>query len=90
MRESVVEMALVQSVKDSGGKAYKFVSPGQNGVPDRIVILPVPKQHRDIVHRYFKFVECKAPGKKPQPLQIKEHDYIRSIGHKIEVLDARL
>lgn len=40
MRERDVERYLRERVKQLGGRAYKFVSPGNNGVPDRIVMLP--------------------------------------------------
>lgn len=40
MNESAIEARLVRAVKASGGLCYKFVSPGNPGVPDRIVILP--------------------------------------------------
>ena len=40
MLEKEIEKILVQGVKALGGKAYKWVSPGNNGMPDRIVMLP--------------------------------------------------
>lgn len=40
MRESTIEARLVRGVKKRGGLCYKFTSPGNPGVPDRIVILP--------------------------------------------------
>lgn len=40
MKESAVEAKLVRMVRDRGGLCYKFVSPGNPGVPDRIVITP--------------------------------------------------
>ena len=40
MKERDVEVLLREGVKQLGGKAYKWVSPGNAGVPDRIVILP--------------------------------------------------
>ena len=40
MREKDIEKILVDGVKGTGGRAYKWVSPGNNGVPDRIVFLP--------------------------------------------------
>lgn len=40
MKESAIEAKLVRMVKDRGGLCYKFVSPGNPGVPDRIVITP--------------------------------------------------
>lgn len=40
MKESEVEHRLVQMVRKRGGLCYKFVSPGNPGVPDRIIITP--------------------------------------------------
>ena len=40
MRESVVEKKFAAEVKKRGGLAVKFVSPGFNGVPDRLVLFP--------------------------------------------------
>ena len=55
MRENEIERRLAVSVKEMGGMAVKFVSPGLDGVPDRIVLLPGGKA---------AFVELKAPGKR--------------------------
>ena len=60
MREKTIEQKLVQAVKAKGGIAPKFVSPGFSGVPDRLILLPDGK---------CGFVEVKAPGEKPRPLQ---------------------
>ena len=40
MKESEVEKILVDEVRGAGGYAPKWVSPGNVGVPDRIVFLP--------------------------------------------------
>ena len=40
MKESELERILVEEVRKEGGKAYKWVSPGNDGVPDRIVFFP--------------------------------------------------
>ena len=40
MYESTFERKLCEYIKSLGGKAYKWVSPGTPGVPDRIAILP--------------------------------------------------
>ena len=53
MRESSVETKLCKFVKSLGGVAWKWVSPGRNGVPDRICLLPGGR---------VIFVELKQPG----------------------------
>lgn len=53
MNEKHIERKLVEAVKKSGGLAPKFVSPGWDGVPNRIVLLPCGR---------MAFVELKAPG----------------------------
>lgn len=40
MLEKEIEKILVAEVKKLGGRAYKWISPGNDGVPDRIVIFP--------------------------------------------------
>lgn len=79
MRESLIERALVQRVKDLGGLCDKFTSPGRRGVPDRVVTLP---GNRVI------WVELKAPGKQPTPLQQRDHDRRRALGCDVRVIDS--
>lgn len=79
-RESSIEKNLVKQVKAAGGHAYKFVSPGRRGVPDRLVILPGGR---------VVFVECKAPGQKPRPEQEREHKRLQALGVKVVVLDSK-
>ncbi|UUZ96006.1 VRR-NUC domain-containing protein [Paenibacillus sp. P25] len=79
MRESTLEQRLVREVKKIGGIAPKWVSPGNNGVPDRIVILP---NGRTV------YVEMKAPGEKPTALQERWVKRLRAMGHKVYVLDS--
>jgi hypothetical protein len=78
MRESVIEMALTKQVKQMGGKALKFISPGNTGMPDRLVLLPKGK---------VGFVEVKAPGKAPRPLQLARHEMLKNLGFQVHVLD---
>ena len=40
MREKYIEQKLIKAVKAIGGIALKFISPGYNGVPDRLILLP--------------------------------------------------
>ena len=79
MRESKIERRLAASVKRMGGLAVKFVSPGLDGVPDRIVLLP---------GRKIAFVELKAPGKKLRVLQEKRKRQLESLGFPVYVIDG--
>ena len=78
MREKQIEKKLISEVKKRGGICPKWVSPGFDGVPDRIVLLP---------HGKFAFVEVKAPGEKPRPLQLSRHRLLRRLGFRVYVLD---
>jgi hypothetical protein len=69
--EKYIEQKLVRVVKERGGIAPKFVSPGLDGVPDRIVLLPMGR---------MAFVELKAPGKKMRPLQVKRKTQLEALG----------
>jgi hypothetical protein len=80
MREKVVEAYLRDRVKEIGGKAYKFVSPGNNDVPDRLVCLPGGQA---------VFAELKAPGKKPTALQINQQNKLAKMGFSVWTLDSK-
>lgn len=77
--ESGIERALVRSVKKMGGMAVKFVSPGLDGVPDRIVLLPDGK---------CAFVELKAPNRKLRVLQEKRKRQLEGLGFMVYVIDG--
>lgn len=79
MREKKIEQKLVTAVKKHGGICPRFVSPGFDGMPDRLLLLP---------HGRFAFVEVKAPNQKPRPLQLSRHRLLRRLGFRVYVLDA--
>jgi hypothetical protein len=60
MTEAEIERYFVWAVRRTGGVAYKFSSPTQRGVADRIACLPDGKTW---------FVELKRPGGRLSPLQ---------------------
>ena len=78
MREKTIEQKFRAAVKTAGGLAVKFTSPGFDGVPDRLALLPGGR---------MAFVEVKAPGEKPRPLQLSRHKLLRRLGFKVYVLD---
>ena len=79
MREKSIEQKLTLMVKKRGGICPKFVSPGFDGVPDRIVLLPGGR---------MAFVEVKAPGQKPRPLQVARQKLLERLGFRVYVLDS--
>lgn len=78
MRESKIEAYLVQRVKASGGEVRKVKWIGRNSAPDRIVMLP---------DNTF-WAELKAPGEKPTAAQFREHERMRKMGQRVEVIDS--
>ena len=77
-RERDIEKELIRMVKDHGGMALKFVSPGLSGVPDRLLLFPGGR---------VVFAEVKAPGKKLRPLQMKRKMQLESLGFKVYIVD---
>lgn len=81
MSEKQIERALIKAVKDAGGLCLKWVSPGWDGAPDRIVLF------EDNGIGLISFVEVKAPGGKVRKIQQVRHRQLRSMGFKVFVLD---
>ena len=77
--ERDIEQKLVKAVKAKGGLAPKFVSPGFDGVPDRIVLLP---------HGRIAFIELKAKGRKMRPLQVRRKRQLESLGFSVYCIDS--
>lgn len=79
MREKSIESKLAAEVRKHGGLAPKFVSPGLDGVPDRLVLLPGGKA---------AFAELKAPGKTLRPLQAVRKRQLEKLGFRVFVIDS--
>lgn len=79
MRESALESKLVREVKNIGGLALKWTSPGQRGVPDRLILLPEGR---------VEFVEMKAPGKPLEPLQERWARILSEMGFGVRKIDS--
>lgn len=78
MSEKELEEMFRDAVRKAGGCAYKFVSPGKSGVPDRLVVLP---------GNCIGFVELKAPGKQPRADQRHRQKELKRLGCYVAVLD---
>ena len=78
MLENKVETQLRKKVEEIGGKAFKFSSPGSNGVPDRIILYK----------SNCYFVELKRPGEALRPLQRVVVKKFKKLGFKVYVIDS--
>ena len=74
MREKVIESKLNQAICRHGGLALKLVSPGFNGVPDRLILMTGG-------------IAAFAEGQKPRPLQVRRMEQLRELGFKVFVID---
>lgn len=79
MREKSIESKLTAEVRRLGGLAPKFVSPGLDGVPDRLILLPGGK---------VAFAELKGPGKTLRPLQAVRKRQLEALGFRVFVIDS--
>lgn len=79
MRERELEKILVDEVKKLGGRAYKWVSPGNDGVPDRIVIMP---------GRGPIFVELKSETGRLSGLQKAQQERLKGLGQDVRVVQG--
>ena len=79
--EKSIEIYLRDRIKKVGGIAFKFISPGNDGVPDRLICLPDGK---------VIFVELKAPGKTTRPLQGLQISRLRNLNFKVFIKPATL
>ena len=77
MKESEIESKLVEEVRKLGGVAFKWVSPGNTGVPDRIIILP-----KGIIW----FVELKTDSGQLRPTQKRQIARLNALGVQTYVL----
>lgn len=79
MDEKYIERKFTEAVKKKGGLALKFVSPGTDGVPDRIVLFPMGR---------IAFVELKSPGQKMCLLQMRRKGQFERLGFKVFCIDG--
>lgn len=78
--EKDIEAYLGKQVKALGGLSLKWLSPGLDGVPDRIILLPGGR---------VIFAETKDTGKKPRKKQLHRHDQLRALGFRVIVPDSK-
>lgn len=80
MRENEIERFFIKECKRKGWLPLKFVSPSMAGLPDRIVLLPGGQVF---------FVELKATGRKPRPIQLAAHRVLNQMRFTVFVIDSK-
>lgn len=80
MRENEVEKYLLTRIKTMGGRVIKLNSSSMRGLPDRMILLPKGRIY---------FVELKAPGKTPRPLQAAVIKSMIDMGFEVLVIDTK-
>ena len=89
MRERDIEAHLVKRVKELGGECRKVQWVGRLGAPDRLVMLPRGRASSGSFSACSTlWVELKAPGAKPRPSQVREHERMRAMGQCVVVIDS--
>ena len=76
-REKDIEKYMACRIERLGGVAFKFTSPGNDGVPDRLVILPGGR---------ILFVELKTKGGRLKPIQVWQQERIRRRGVEVRTV----
>lgn len=79
MNEKLLERKLTKAAKMMGGLSLKFISPGLDGVPDRIILLP---------GGHIGFAEIKTTGMKPRPIQMRRKRQLEALGFPVFILDG--
>ena len=77
MLEKEIEKKLVEGIRRLGGRAYKWVSPGSNGVPDRIIVMPGGR---------ILFVELKTSTGVVSKLQKRQIRMLSQMGCDVRVV----
>jgi hypothetical protein len=88
VRERDIEAHLVKRVKELGGEVRKVKWVGRRGAPDRLVMMPTHSRSGPWSACPTVWVELKAPGKKAEPHQLREHKRMAAMGQRVVVIDS--
>ncbi|MDR1240728.1 MAG: VRR-NUC domain-containing protein [Oscillospiraceae bacterium] len=79
MTEKKIEQKLIKAIRNFGGLALKFISPGFVGAPDRIILFPGGRS---------VFAELKSPEGKMRPIQVRRKQQLENLGFKVFVINS--
>lgn len=78
--EKKTESYLIERTRALGGQSYKWSSPNNRGVPDRICLFPF---------NTILFVEVKSEGKKPSKLQQLVLNKLKRLAAHVYVVNTK-
>lgn len=93
-RRSVPDRLVLRNGMDNAVQRLKSLIDvaGFSGIYDRVEEVGrvrLEQEVRGIVADMVAFIELKAPGKHPTPLQLREHARLRELGFLVLVLDTK-
>ena len=88
MLEKDIEKKGGEHAKKKGVLHLKFTSPGRAAVPDRLLLSEIPEFLRPVIAKHIRFVEYKREGQKPTEAQTREHERLRALGFRVDVIDS--
>ncbi len=88
MLEKQIEAKGGEHAKKKGVLHLKFTSPGRAAVPDRLLLSEIPEFLRPVIAKHIRFVEYKRKGQKPTEAQTREHERLRALGFRVDVIDS--
>jgi len=77
MLETFVQRSIVKHYRRLGYIVIRLRATDTAGIPDLLIL-------KDGI---ASFIECKAPGKEPTPIQLHKHEELRKEGFKVQVID---
>lgn len=80
MRERDIEQWLRRQIESMGGQAFKFTSPGNDGVPDRLAVLP---------GGLIYFIELKTSRGQLAPLQVWQQNRLTDLGCRVRTIKGK-
>lgn len=81
--ESKLEKRRKDQVESEGGLYLKQT--GHAGIPDRLILMPIPEEHRELVARYVRFEELKAPSGRLSAIQQRVIGWLEKMGYRVDV-----
>jgi hypothetical protein len=83
-QEAKLEKRRKLEVEAAGGMYLKQT--GHAGIPDRLVLLPVPPEHQELVAKYVRFEELKAETGKLSAIQCRVIKWLQERGYRVDVV----